>query len=582
MTARLLPITQNTSLVTYTIEVNGEPLPNHIPIFSIEVLQEVNRVPAAYIRLADGDAPTGEWSLSSEEYFIPGNEIDILAGYHNENELIFSGIIVSQALRVRNRRLELKVVCKDQTVALTTTKKSRHFSDVTDSEAAKEILEEYNIPSGHVTATDFIHTDLVQYDSLDWDFIISRMESNGLVCMADEEGFHVFEPTVDEEPVATLQFGTNVYEFDANIDARRQVGSMLTQAWNPTDQSVASGDGADPKWVTSGNLSSAELSEAVGATKQVLRHSGTLDPEELQAWSDAALLRSRMAFLRGRIRVQGLAAAKPGSVAELDGFGDRFNGPVWIGAIRHEIGSGNWLTDIEFGLPEENHARRFHSSALPAGGLLAAVSGLHTGVVTALEGDPAGESRIRVKIPSVNLEDEGLWARIATPDAGSSRGTFLLPEIDDEVLIGFLNDDPRHPVVLGMLHSSAHPPPEEASDDNHIKGYYSRSGMRILFDDDKTALKIDTPGGNEISLDDDAGEIALTDSNGNKIRMSSAGINISSAGKLTLKASSDIVAEGQTNVELKAGAQWKAEGSAGVEINSPGITIVKGSLVQIN
>lgn len=582
MTTRLLPIAQDTGLVTFTIEVDGEPIPNHIPVFSIEVLQEVNRVPAAYLCIGDGDAPTGEWNLSSEEYFIPGNGIDILVGYHNENELIFSGIVVSQALRVRNRRLELKVVCKDKTVALTTTQKSRHFSDVTDSEAATEILDEYDIPSDHVTATDFTHTDLVQYDSLDWDFIISRMESNGLVCMADNEGFHAFEPSMEEEPIATLQFGANVYEFDANIDARRQAESMLTQAWDPAGQSIASGDGADPKWTTSGNISSADLSEAVGATEQVLRHSGALDPEELQIWSDAALLRSRMAFLRGRARVQGLAVAKPGTVAELAGFGDRFNGPVWIGAIRHEIGSGNWLTDIEFGLPEENHAQRFRTSALPAGGLLAAVSGLHTGIVTALEGDPAGESRIQVKIPSVSLEDEGIWARIATLDAGSSRGTFLLPEIDDEVLIGFLNDDPRHPVVLGMLHSSAHPPPEEASDDNHIKGYYSRSGMRILFDDDKTALKIDTPGGNEISLDDDAGEIALTDSNGNKIRMSSAGINISSAGKLTLKASSDIVAEGQTNVELKAGAQWKAEGSAGAEINSSGITVVKGSLVQIN
>lgn len=582
MTTHLLPIAQNTDLVTFSIEINEVPLPHHIPVYSIEILKEANRVPTAYLCLADGDASTGEWDISSEEYFVPGNEITILAGYHNENELVFSGMVITQALRVRNQRLELKVVCKDKTVALTTTKKSRHFTDVTDSDAVSEILDEYNILSDHVTATDYMHTDLVQYDSLDWDFIISRMESNGLVCMADEEGFHAFEPTVKKEPSAILQFGTNVYEFDANIDARRQVGSVLARAWDPAGQAAASGDGPDPEWETSGNLSSDNLSEAAGAVEKVVRHSGALDPEELQAWSEATLLRSRMAFLRGRARVQGLAVAKPGIVVNLDGFGDRFNGPVWVGAVRHEISAGNWLTDLEFGMSEESHAERIQPSIVPVGGLLAAVSGLHTGVVTALEGDPAGESRIRVKIPSVDIEGEGVWARVSTLDAGDSRGSYFLPEIDDEVLVGFLNEDPRHPVVLGMLYSSAHPPPEDPSEDNHIKGFFSRSGIRIRFDDEKTALIIDTPGGHTITMDDDADNIELVDSNKNKIQMSSSGINIQSAGDLILKASGDVKAESQANMELKAGAQWNAEGTAGTEINSSGVTIIKGSLVQIN
>jgi Rhs element Vgr protein len=387
---------------------------------------------------------------------------------------------------------------------------------------------------------------------------------------------------MDSEPVATLQFGANVIEFDANIDARRQFGTVTSHGWDPAAQDQSTGESTEPSWTTGGNLSAEDLVAAIGAENQLLKHSGAVTEEELQSWADAMILRSRMSFIRGRVQVSGFSQAKPGTVLNLEGFGDRFNGPVWISAVRHEVSHGNWITDIEFGLSEEWHAKRIDVASPPASGLMAAVSGLHTGVVTALEGDPLGEARIRVKIPSINFDDEGVWARVSTLDAGSSRGSFFLPEIDDEVLVGFLNDDPRHPVVLGMLHSSAHAPPEEGSDDNPVKGFYSRSGLRIRFDDEGTILTIDTPGGHVLSLDDDAGEVSLTDSNGNTITMSSSGITLESASDLILKASGNVKVEGQTNLELKAGAQWKAEGSAGAEINSSGITVVKGSLVQIN
>ena len=545
-------------------------------------MYEVNRIPTAYLIFGDGDPATGEWTLSSEEYFVPGNEISIYAGYQSENEVIFTGIVVGQSLRVRNNRFELRITCKDKAIAMTTTKKSRHFVEVSDSDAVNEILDDYDLQVGDIASTDITHTDLVQFEVCDWDFIVMRMEANGLVCITDINGFNIIEPSMDGETIATIQFGSNVIEFDGDIDARRQLGSVTSLSWDPAAQDYASGESTEPSWTTPGNFDSGNLASAVGADAENLKHSGAITGEELTNWSDAILLRSRMAFIRGRVRIKGFSQALPGTLLNLEGFGDRFDGPVWIGGVRHEISQGNWVTDIEFGMSEEWHAKRHLASELPANGLLAAVSGLHTGVVAALEGDPLNEMRIKVKVPSINLDGEGVWCRVATLDAGDTRGSYFLPDIDDEVLIGFLNDDPRHPVVLGMLHSSAHPPPEEASDDNNIKGFYSRSGIRLRFDDETTILTIDTPGGHEFVLDDDAGEISLTDSNGNTLTMTSSGITLESASDLILKASGNVSVEGGSNLELKAGAQWKAEGTAGTEINSSGTTVVKGSLVQIN
>ena len=582
MTTRVLPIAQSSTLVTFTILVNDQPLPQNFPLLGIEVINEVNKIPSASLFFSDGNAATGEWRLSSEAFFVPGNEVTIQVGYHSEEETIFTGIVVGQSMRVRSNRLELQIILKDKAVVLTTTRKSRHFQDSTDSDAVSEILGDYELDEGEIASTDITHTDLVQFDSTDWDFMVMRMEANGLVCVFTDGSLTVVEPTTDGDAVATIQLGANVLEFDGDINALRQWGSVSTKAWDPAAQDYAEGESNPTAWTTPGNLTADDLASVAGSTVQNFLHGGAVTAEELQCWADAQALRSRMSFSRGRVRVKGISTVVPGSIVELAGFGDRFNGLVWVSAVRNEIANGGWSTDIEFGMSEEWHAKKYEVSSMPANGMLAAVSGLHTGVVTALEGDPLSESRIRVKVPSINLEGDGVWARVATLDAGDSRGSFFLPEIDDEVLVGFLNDDPRHPVVLGMLHSSALPPPNEATDDNHIKGFYSRTGIRIQFDDEKTILTIDTPGGHSFILDDDAGEITLLDSNSNSITMSSSGIAVESAGDLTFKASKNVKIEAQTNLELKATAQYKAEGSAGVEINSSAVTVVKGSLVQIN
>ena len=86
----------------------------------------------------------------------------------------------------------------------------------------------------------------------------------------------------------------------------------------------------------------------------------------------------------------------------------------------------------------------------------------------------------------------------------------------------FINQDPNDAVVLGMLHSSAKPAPITASDDNHEKGFVTRSEMKVLFDDDKKTLNITTPAGKRIALDEDEGTIIVEDENSNVITIDSA------------------------------------------------------------
>jgi len=158
---------------------------------------------------------------------------------------------------------------------------------------------------------------------------------------------------------------------------------------------------------------------------------------------------------------------------------------------------------------------------------------------------------------------------------------YFRPEIGDEVIVGFLHDDPRFPVVLGALHSSEKPSPIETTDDNHEKGIVTRSQIKILFNDETKTLTIETPGGRKIIVDDDGGTITLEDAEGNKCVMDSSGIAMESSGEITVKAGGDLNLEG-ANVTIKASAQLKGEGASGAEISSSGTAVLKGSLVQIN
>jgi uncharacterized protein involved in type VI secretion and phage assembly len=175
-----------------------------------------------------------------------------------------------------------------------------------------------------------------------------------------------------------------------------------------------------------------------------------------------------------------------------------------------------------------------------------------------------------------------LWARVASLDAGDDRGFFFRPEVGDEVIVGFLADDPCRPIILGMLHSSAKPAPLTGSDDNHEKMFKSRSGMTLHFNDEKTVLTLATPAGNSITLSEDEKSLKLADQNGNTLTMDSDGIRIESAKAVAIKAATEAKLESGTATSVSAGSELKLEGSATAELSGGGSTKVTGAVVQIN
>jgi Rhs element Vgr protein len=568
-------------VVTFTVLLNGNDVSSLLPVTAVNVHKEVNKITFARIVFMDGDATQQDFEISNEADMAPGTEVEILAGYEMDEVSIFKGLITKQRISARNgRNSSLVVECRDKAVATTIGRKNACFHAVTDTDAIEEILGNYDL-TPDIEASEVTHKELVQYHATDWDFIISRSEANGQLVYLEDDSFIVARPDASKTPVLVAAYGNNIIDFEAELEARFQYKSVKNSSWNPADQALIDDEGDEPDLKDLGDLSGDELADILALESMDMLHPGQLPIEELKAIASAQMLKSRLSRIRGTVSIRGNADVKLGEFITLEGVGNRMNGDAFITGIRQEIGQGDWVSHIQFGLsPDWFHENKTISHP-PASGLLPAISGLHIGIVVQLQDDPDSEERILIKVPAIDAEDEGIWARVARPDAGDSRGLFFMPEIDDEVIVGYLNDDPRNPVVLGVLHSSAKPAPLTASDDNHEKGIITRDELKILFNDDLKSIELSTPNGNKVLLSDDEGGINLEDENGNKLSMNSDGITIESAKDLILKASGDVTVEG-TNIGMAANAEFKAEGSAGAELSTGAIAVVKGSLVQIN
>ena len=549
----------------FTVKANGKPVGREQHLAGVYVTKAVNRISAARLVYLDGSAAASDFPLSNAATFAPGTEIEVLAGAEDNPVSLFKGRVVRQGIKVRDHcASRLIVECRHKAAKLTVGTKNAFFFAQTDSDIISAVLGAAGV-GAEVESTSVSHAQLVQFRSSDWDFLLTRAEANGKLVFTNDDRVAVRAPRLSGRPACTLQFGATILELDAEIDARLQYSAVKSFTWDPARQALLSKDAADPNIAGPGNLSTGDLAGVAALPSFDLRHAA-LAEDEAQAWADAHWMKSKLSKVNGRAKCDGIATVNPGDLVELAGVGDRYNGTAFVTGVRHDFDVvQGWKTHLQFGSVEQWSAEEREISAPRAAALLPAVNGLQIGIVASNE-DPDGEHRVRVRLPLVNEQADGVWARVASLDAGDQRGFFFRPEIGDEVVVGFFEDDPRRAVILGMLHSSAKAAPLQGSDDNHEKEYRSRSGMRLYFNDDKKIALLETPAGNRLILSEQDQGVKLEDQNGNKIEMTSSGVKIESASAL----------------ELKAGTQLKLTGQAGAELSSSASCKVQGSVVQIN
>ncbi|QIL41551.1 type VI secretion system tip protein VgrG [Pedobacter sp. HDW13] len=592
------PVSISGDLVTYSIKVAGSPIPDSIAIKSIQIEKKVNRISLAKITILDGEPDKGTFEVSSSSLFVPGNLISIEAGYDGTNAVIFTGIITGQSIRIDELiGSAMEVECRDEAIKMTVGQKNATFSELKDSDIITSLIVKYGTLTADVSKTAKVWPSQVQYSLTDWDFMVSLAGMNGLIVTAINGIVSVKAPGFDSNPVMTVSYGTGLLQFNANMDALTQLESVKTSSWDYTTQSVNSATAAG-HYTGPGNISPAALAQVIGLNEYELQTTARMENESLNNWAKAKMLQADYAKIRGEAKFQGTSLVDPGKFITITGLGDRFNGDYIISGVTHNIMEGNWITEVSVGLSPE---WLIEKSDRTDSGVLSAGRGLFNGTVKQIYNDPEMQYRILVDVPMFNQNGQGIWARLASFYATSGAGTFFMPEVGDEVVLGFLNEDSRSPVILGSMYSNSRQTPSNGlnpNETNAIKAFVTKSNISIRFDDENKVLTIATPAQNTIIFNDKDKEVSIRDENSNSITMSASGISIKSPKNISIEAGLGIKIAGEQgaavqanggdvnisglNIKQHADMEFSAMGSMTAQIKSGMELTLNSAMIMIN
>ena len=582
-----------------TIKVDGTAINASYGIYSITVHHAINQISYAEVGLVGEDPAESDIPSIDGTTFIPGTPITISIAYDDNAEVsIFTGLIVQQGLELNEYNpLKLNLLCKHSLVTTTYNRKEEEFHDKTDSKIIQTIFSDNGV-SATVDSTTISYEVLLQKLATDWDFVRSRAEFNGFLITMDGTSVKVGKPVFTSASVLRVAYGSSIISFKGEVSAERQPPTLDASGWDIKTMALIKSDAAEPSLNSQGNLTPKTLSSKLSQKKLSLLSNTLMTTADLKAWADSSLLKLRLAAIRGEVSYTGNSVVKTGDIITLEGVGGKFNGSAYVTAVTHKIStSESWVTSVQFGLDDQFVHEKINLNYPAATGQLPSISGLQIGKVKQLSKDPQSLNRILVLLQTNATTKTGFWARYANFYATSAAGAGFLPEVDDEVVVGFLENDPRNPVILGSLYGKNAPAIVPADDKNYIKQILTKAKLQINFDDENKIITIATPGKNSITFDDKEKQISIKDQNSNTIVMSSTGIAFTSdkdikltakgsivldaTSKLTLTAKQDASIEGLI-VKIEAKAALTAKGTSQAEFSSGGQTVIKGALVNIN
>jgi hypothetical protein len=191
------------------------------------------------------------------------------------------------------------------------------------------------------------------------------------------------------------------------------------------------------------------------------------------------------------------------------------------------------------------------------------------GVVTGID-DPLRLCRVRVQFPWLSSRDDAWWATVVSPGAGKDRGWFSLPEVGDEVLCVFEHGEIHRPVIIGQLWNGQDKSIDKNDGANERRVISSKSGSRLVFDDQERELTVSDGGGiGSVKLSEDG--VVLTASQGDAGAKASGGLDVY-AGEIQIKGTT-VVLSGTSGVNATAAAALKITGN---------VVALKGSTIDVN
>ena len=562
-------------LSQFYLKLSGSDAPEELlrDLLSVRVETSLHLPDVATVVLHD---PRLAWI--DDARLAPGKLLAISARSGRDEKPLFDGEIVELEPEFEPATVRLAIRAFNRMHRLGRGQHARSFQNVTDGDLVTKLAQEVGLQA-QVGTTSQVYPYIFQNNESDLAFLQRRASALGYLLFVRGTTLHCEPPTKDGSPIE-LEWGVHLSEFRPRMTTLGQVESVTARGWDPSSgQAIV---GRAQRGRAGPSVGEAQSGGELANAAFNVDAQGLVADRPIRSQAEAdRLAQTNVDVLSGRfIEADGVCAGDPALVAgasiHVSAVGQRFGGTYIVTASTHSYTA------------EHGYSTEFSVSGLEPATLLSTLAagtqapsdiqassrrqvGLVIGVVTD-NGDPEALGRVKVKFPWLTSDHASDWARVVAVGAGSERGIEFLPEVNDEVLVGFELGDIRFPYVLGGLWSGQAVPPKSTGDavssgQVQLRVIRSRAGHVITLDD--------TDGGGGISIVDKSGNKIVIDSGSDKVTISTQGdVEVTAQGSMSLAA--------QGNLKLHAQGQVELSGT-GVTVDGGASTVdVKGVLIRLN
>jgi uncharacterized protein involved in type VI secretion and phage assembly len=589
-----------------SIKVNGADTPatDDAALIDLHVSSSSGMPSQLAIRFADPD-----FTIVDGPRYVVGNEIEIsFPDQLGTLVKVFVGEVVSVGIDQRADQFdgcELTVTALDFSHRLSKTTKVRTFQNQKHSDIVSKIATESGLRA-QVEATNVKFDYLIQ-TTTNYAFLDEIAFRTGFEWRVEDKVL-IFKPRSTTAPI-TITYGEDIHRLRARFTGASEATKVTVRSWDPLTKRVVVGNQTIANARSTGATGGTSDLGTGGRTK-AKAFAGDLGTSSLIATSSDEATQIAMA-LGGRVATADLDVRceclgnpklKVGATVDIVNAGTKLSGKYYLTTVEHHFGrSGDMRTTFSTGAADSASIVDMLGRGGERVGAFGKL-GMTIGIVTNNK-DPDGVGRVRVKFPALSDSEESWWARVVTPGAGSSAGLMFMPQIDDEVLVGFEHGDLRRPFVLGGVWGAKAKPPTAAETflaNNKVVQWGLRTmngttlGIRSGDQPADKHYKVALPDGTTHYMGSDKTELIAVNKS-IELRSGQASILITDRGDVQIKganikleATQGITIDGLT-IAGKAKTSFKAEGSsvlelkggASAKLEASGITEVKGSLVKI-
>ncbi|MBL1176267.1 VgrG-related protein [Pantanalinema sp. GBBB05] len=534
-----------------------------------------------------------------------------------DNTLIKGEITAIEAHFTPNSQAPIIIRGYDESHRLHRGRYNRSFQNKKDSDIVKQVIKEAGITAGTVddTGGPYGYGDPVGYvfqeNQTNMEFLRERAARNGFELFVQDGKFNFRKPTAGS--TLNLVWLKDIISFQVQVSSAEQVSSVEVRAWDyQNKQAIVSTKSAQTSQVVTatGQGQGKTQSTAFNSSpKMIVVNQPVSSSTESDVVAQALFNELSGEFVQADAKAEGNPEIRPGKLIKLTEMG-KYSGSYYVTDTRHVFQQRVYVTE-------------FSVRGLRDGDLLTTIQPqtrlqpgqtLLVGIVTNNK-DPKKWGRVRVKFPTLTEDHESDWARVVAIGAGSSRGFDCLPEVNDEVLVGFEHGDIHRPFVIGGMWNGKDAPPTsvdnsvvdgkvrlrtvktrtghtlqfvEEDKDTSKKGIYLDSvyGHKLYLNDTDKKIELKTSGNHHLLVDDTNKKIQITTSGGHtvtlddqarKITMSATSeIELTAPQKILLKVGTNSIEISITNVTLKTSTGTVDLGPSGINVNSTALATVKG------